>query len=195
MTQFIPRDAEKVAKIQEKLAGNIFKDVSTFVEYYNSGMINKANDDTKELVKEITEAFKDVKERKGTLGFISEAEIILEETIADLGPWLIVAKLKREVSDAVASGLLKENGEVLLSHGGLTFVKKVRRNQEAGTEVTVLSSLDGEKLFSKNDNLGKIEALSKGELEHEGEKYYVISVEDVLLADLDFVGQLKSIVS
>lgn len=195
MTQFIPRNNEKVAEVEAKLAGNIFKDVKTFVEYYNSGMINKGNDETKELVKEITEAFKDVKERKGSLGFVSEAEIILEETIADLGPWLIIAKLKREVTDAVAAKQLSQTGEVLVSHSGLTFVKKVKRNPATNEEVVAISSLDGEKLFAKNDNLNKIESLAKDEFENDGEKYYVIDVEDVLLADLDFVKQLQAIVS
>lgn len=183
MTRFIPRDTTRAEQLSSRLNSTIFKDVDTFVEYYNNGVINKNNEDTKETVREIIETFKDVREKKGRLSFISENEVLVDEALADLSLWVTLTRVNREVSDAIAEGIVNEEGTLLVSLDGVLSVIKV--DEETGEEV--LEPIGADKLKTNEIELLALHSTSD-ETRDDG---YVLFVRNVLNLDGSFIKVVK----
>lgn len=184
MARFIPRDNNRAEKLAEQLGSTIFKDVGTFVEYYNSGIINKNNDDTKETVKEIIETFKDVKEKRGKLTFISEDEVLVDEALADLSRWTTLTRVRREMHDLVTEGSLKSEDTIVFAIDGAFY--KVDENVETGE--TVFVPLGADKL--KNSEVELLATYADSEID-EG---YIINVQTLINFDGSFIKQVKELI-
>lgn len=183
MTRFIPRDTARAEQLSSRLNSTIFKDVGTFVEYYNNGVINKNNDDTKETVRDIIETFKDVREKKGKLSFISENEVLVDEALADLSLWVTLTRVNREVSDAIDEGIVYEEGTLLLSLDGILSAVKV--NEETGEEV--LEPIGADKLKNNEIELLALHSTSD-DTRDDG---YVLLVRNILDLDGSFIKVVK----
>lgn len=190
MSRFIPVDAEKAAALEEKLSQQIFRSVKDFVEFYNSGLISKKHEDVKEITREITETFKDVKEKNSRLVFISEQEVALEETLETLKLWESLVKAKREVSEAVAQNTVPSQGQLLLDDTGL--LNTIAEDEETGN--ITLTSVSNEKVVSRKDDIPAVaRVIEPSTAFNEQLKGYMVPVQNILHLDDSFVLDIKEL--
>lgn len=182
MTRFIPRDQLSADQLAEKLDKTIFKNVDVFVEYYNSGIINRTNEDTKETVREIIETFKDVREKKGKLTFISEHEVLVDEAIAKLHQWATLVRVRREVEDAIEEGVISSDSTLITGDG---FLLVGATNEETGEEEFV--NIGADKL--KTNELEVLESIA---IENR-DGVLVILASDILSINGEFISEVTRI--
>lgn len=187
MSKFMPVSQEAVTALEESVSKTIFESVERFVEFYNSGIISKNNDQVKEISREITEAYKDVKLKGNSLTFISEEEVVLDETLHLLAAWEVLTKVKREAADAVDAKSLKNDSTIVLTKEGNFNLY----NSEDHT--TVSTSI--EKINPREESFAKLLSFSSYGTDYD-ESYggYVFSVSDLLNINTNFILELKAIV-
>lgn len=182
MTRFIPRDQFSADRLAEKLDKTIFKNVDVFVEYYNSGIINRTNEDTKETVREIIETFKDVREKKGKLTFISEHEVLVDEAIAKLHQWSTLVRVRREVEDAIEEGVISPDSTLVTVDGSLLVSTT---NEDTNEEELV--NIGADKL--KSNELEVLESVAFDN----SDGVLSISASDILNIKGDFISEVTRI--
>jgi len=191
MSHFIPVSNEKAQDLESRLSQQIFRSVKDFVEFYNSGLISKKHEDVKEITREITETFKDVKEKNGRLVFISEEEVALEETLENLKIWESLIKAKREVKDAVENNLVRREAQLLLDENGMLNI--IEEDDETG-DIT-LTAISNEKVVSRKD---EVEAVAKKIDENATHSStmpgYLVPVERMFSMDTEFILEVKELI-
>lgn len=182
MSKFMPVNESAAAELNEKLSETIFKNAADFVNFYNSGLINRKNEDVVKIVSEVTATFKDVKDRGGELVFLSQPEVLLNEVVEALGPWEILVKTKREVTALVEQKAISEDTVLAFNKKNAGYVL---RNTEDGEFVKV----GGEKLFSKMDDVEPVfeRNLISGEKVDDSFVFYAM---DVLSLDDSFITRI-----
>lgn len=187
MSNFMPQNQEKAQALEAKLSESIFRSVKDFVQFYNSGLINKSFGEVKQTAKEVTETFKNVKEKSGQLILISEEEVFIEEIIETLKPWEGIIKGKREIITALKEQKINEETVLVLNDRmSLEFLT----TDEEGEKT--LSSLSGERLFVKTDDISSLlEKSSYGQEFNEEYNGYVFLARDIANIDIEFVKNIK----
>lgn len=187
MSNFMPQNQEKAQALEAKLSESIFRSVKDFVQFYNSGLINKSLGEVKQTAKEVTETFKNVKEKSGQLILISEEEVFIEEIIETLKPWEGIIKGKREIITALKEQKINEETVLVLNDRmSLEFLT----TDEEGEKT--LSSLSGERLFVKTDDISSLlEKSSYGQEFNEEYNGYVFLARDIANIDIEFVKNIK----
>ena len=191
MSNFIPVDRQRAEALEQALSQQIFRSVSDFVQFYNSGLISRKHEDVVKIVKEITETFRDIKEKNNRLIIISKQEVALEESLQTLQLWEAIVKAKREAKEALTQRTIAENEELLLDSSGHLY--RLENNPETG-EITA-DAITSEKLFTRKDDLEKIartiapESVLNNDLEG-----YVIPVRNIVEINDEFILQIKELI-
>lgn len=191
MSNFIPVDRQRAEALEQALSQQIFRSVSDFVQFYNSGLISRKHEDVVKIVKEITETFRDIKEKNNRLIIISKQEVALEESLQTLQLWEAIVKAKREAKEALTQRTIAENEELLLDSSGHLY--RLENNPETG-EITA-DAITSEKLFTRKDDLEKIartiapESVLNNDLEG-----YVIPVKNIVEINDEFILQIKELI-
>lgn len=119
MAVFMPKDSENLN--ETVLLGALAPMVNTvenFVNFYNSGLINRNNDDVSAIADNVVEAFKNLEKKSGKIVFLSEDEVKLEEISEKLTPWLGLVILRRVVEEGLSEGIITEASDVILDDSG-----------------------------------------------------------------------------
>lgn len=191
MAQFMPVNEEAARSLQERLARTMFKSPQDFLNFYNSGLINKRHEDVKAFADDLTTTFKNVKEKGGALVFITQEEVYLEEILQDLQEWAGLVRLKREVASLLQEEEVAEKDAVYLnaSQAGL-FRDDLN---EEGKRVTL--KLSNERFFTTLGELAsayeKHSTLKNEEAEAKGN--YFFAAADFLHLEDDFINSIKGL--
>lgn len=187
MPNFMPVNSAAAQELNERLSSTIFKSAADFVNFYNSGLINKKNDQVTKIVAEVTTAFKDVKEKGGELVFLSSSEVLLNEALAALLPWEILVRAKREANDLIGAGTITRESTLAFSKKNAGFILKL--SDEAEGELVKVGS---EKLFGKIEEVAPIFDRKIVEGERDGDSYVFYASD---LADLDdsFIARVHEV--
>lgn len=190
MSNFMPINAAAAQELNDRLSSTIFKSVSDFVKFYNSGLINKKNDEVTKIVAEVTAAFKDVKEKGGELVFLSSSEVLLNEAIAALQPWEILVRAKREANDLIAAGTISRDSTLAFSKKNAGFILQV--TEETETSDSELVKVGSEKLFGKIEEVAPIFDRKLIDGERDGDTFIFYATD---LADLDdsFIARVHEV--
>lgn len=141
MSQLIPFDAQVAAELDEKLSATMFRSTADFIQFYNSGLVNKAADEVVGFANEVDAAFKNVQLQGRNLVFISKSEVELDELLTELKKWEIMVKVKDRLSHLVASGEVDGSTRVEFATGATGVL------QTAGDEDNESVRLFDEKFF------------------------------------------------
>lgn len=191
MSNFIPVDQRRAEALEEELSGQIFRSVSDFVQFYNSGLISKKHEDVVKIVKDITETFRDIKEKNNRLIVISKQEVALEESLRTLQLWEAVVKAKRETIDSISQKAINENNEVLLDDSGHLY--RVEINSETGE--TTATAITSEKLFTRKDDVSDIAQIINSEASFNNDlQGYLIPVRNIVEINDEFILQIKNLI-
>ena len=191
MSNFIPVDRQRAEALEEALSQQIFRSVSDFVQLYNSGLISKKHEDVVKIVKEITETFRDIKEKNNRLIIISKQEVALEESLRTLQLWEAIVKAKRETQDSLSQKTIQENQELLLDDSGHLY--KLTTDPE--TEEITATAITSEKLFTRKDDHKDIAKTIYAETSYNNDlKGYLIPVRNIVQINDVFILQIKKLI-
>lgn len=142
MTELMPFNVAQAEDLESRLASTMFRSTSDFITFYNSGLVNKTNEEVMSLADEIADSFKNVKLQGKTFVFVSKTEVELTEILQRLQVWEFGLKLSEKVKNLVSEDFLDENEELTLSLSSSVEMSVVRNH-----EIVVLD----EKAFKSSD--------------------------------------------
>lgn len=188
MAQFIPYSDEKEAELSEKLNNTLFKNVETFIQFYNSGMIAKRSEEIVELTRNVVETFKNVEEKNNLIVFLSSEEVFLDEIFTLLEPWKYIVKIKRELEENIKNEKVRyEDILVFSKKDSFGYILKV--SQKDGENV--LEKIGNEKIFTKEEQISDIsEKIST--INETNDEYFYFKVSDFLNVDDSFVERIHN---
>lgn len=188
MAQFIPYSDEKEAELSEKLNNTLFKNVETFIQFYNSGMIAKRSEEIVELTKNVVETFKNVEEKNNLIVFLSSEEVFLDEIFTLLEPWKYIVKIKRELEENIKNEKVRyEDILVFSKKDSFGYILKV--SQKDGENV--LEKIGNEKIFTKEEQISDIsEKIST--INETNDEYFYFKASDFLNVDDSFVERIHN---
>lgn len=197
----IPVSDEHVAALQQHLQGagkGLFDSPLAFINLYNSGIINKSNEEVKETARRIVETYKNLREQYNEIVFLSEAEVALQEIRESLEPWHIVAPLKRIVEDLVNEDVISLQSDIALSGSedvGYLLEAKTVTDPDTGQRSLELSKVSREKLFTRYEQLDPIFRNDEKILTeaYETNDVWVFTVEEILSLDDSFTVQIQEL--
>lgn len=148
MSRFIPVNNEEALLLEEELSKTLFRSVKDFVVFYNSGLINKRSPEVEAYSKKITETYKDVDNKNSSFVFLSESEVLLEESLTLLEPWIALTRLKRLTEEAIEEGTIDANTNLVFTPEsvGFVFFENINENGE-----NVLTRIGNVKQFQKQE--------------------------------------------
>lgn len=152
----MPIDDNQSQNLVNRLSQTIFKSPEDFVNYYNSGLINKRHEDVTSIVNELVTTYRNVKEQGGKILFISKNEIYLNELLTTLSDWEPVIKIKRDVRTLINEGVITEDSVIVFptEHVG-HFVEENSderlNNERLFTKYETIQSIYGKVSSYRND--------------------------------------------
>lgn len=148
MSQLIPFDPQAAADLEERFAASKFRSTDFFIDFYNSGLVNKAADEVVDLAQAVDATFKNVKLQGKNLVFISRTEVELGEVLTELRKWDILVKVKDRLAALVAEGAVTDATVVEFPEDSVGVLYSVEPAQEGAD---IRTRLLDEKFFRPAD--------------------------------------------
>lgn len=185
MEHFMAVDEATDQALKAKLAGSIFRSPEAFIEFYNTGVINRKHADVIALAKEISETYRNVEERGGKLTFITQQEIFVDELRKALGPWAVIVRVKRDLNHLLADEALTQNDVIVFSPENKGFILKQNENGD-------LEKVSSEKLYSSQEEINEVHE-QYSSLAASTEGYLLFRVSDFTSLDDSFIDQMRQL--
>jgi len=129
---FIIANEDLALDFEGKLEGLPFRTKETFVEMYNSGLINRKNEQVSSLVDELIAAYKGIERRADGITFLDMGEISADELVAKAEAYSLLLRLQRVAKDAASNQVIGNDSEVYLGKGNALYrVGQEGENDEA----------------------------------------------------------------
>lgn len=190
--EFIAVNQELADQFEEKMARNkLFRSTDNFVDIYNSNLINKSNEDVKEIASEIGKVYKNV-ELVGKQFVVKSKEEVVSDEFKVIFPHIsFIATLKR-----IAGGILEENYP---DDTMLVFTEDKKNDIQIydpslGSEE--LKVYDGaEKIRDIVSSIAKNPFLLNAvELQNYGENGIAFKAIDVMTIDTSFISEIGELI-
>lgn len=130
---FIIANEDLALELDEKLEQLPFRDRDTFVQMYNSGLINRKNEQVSDLVDELISAYKGIEKRADGITFLDMGEISADELVAKAEAYSLLLRLQRIVKEAANSKQLNDSSKIHLGGKGTAVVRAGERSPEDGS--------------------------------------------------------------
>lgn len=158
----IPVSQSAQEKVSEVFASTMFGNVNTFIAMFNSGFLNRSYEENKDYSELIEKSFGNVYKSKSVLVVQSPEEYQASVLSSVFDDWKTIARLRREVDEATASGTVDSETVLYVAHNGLVYTvdadkkqmfttKFSRVNKESAARILGFSSIrQGD--FLEDDN-------------------------------------------
>lgn len=186
MAHFLPHDDAKAEALVDRLSKTLFQSPATFVDLYNSGLINKRHKDVLALVKELKDTYRDVKDNSGRIIFISQEEIFIEEMLESLSLWAVVVKLKAELHALLQEETFTPDATMVFTPDHMGIICRLTEEEEverAGQEKHFGTMAMAERLHSRFSSLPV--------LEEDDKLLYPFEVSDIQKLDESFIERMR----
>lgn len=189
---YIPIDENIAQEFEAELAKSPFyRSTDNFIAIYNSGMVNRSNDEINDVAKKVTEVYKNV-------DLVNRQFIVksYEETVAEefevLFPHIsFVATLKRIAEDVIGDGFPEDTKLVFLeSDANIVYVDDPTSEDEA-------KPYEGaERLRRANESIATNPFLHASiEMFPYGEDGIAMRAVDLMSMDVSFIGDIGELLS
>lgn len=118
---FIIANEELALELDAKLEGLPFRDRDTFIQMYNSGLINRKNEQVAGLVDELIAAYKGIEKRNDGITFLDMGEISADELVAKAEAYSLLLRLQRIAKEAASNQQLRDDSRIYLGKGNAVF--------------------------------------------------------------------------
>lgn len=128
--ELIPHNPEKAAALEEKLSQSFYRSPREFIKVYNAGIVNRSNDDVRNILERILETYKGIEKRGNEITFLTVTEIAIEEILVAASAYRAVLQIKRILRDAIAEEHINEGSVVTVTKNGAVFVPGEESTEE-----------------------------------------------------------------
>jgi hypothetical protein len=150
MARFIAADQAKADELSELITTETTLSLDDFVKFFNSGLINRKNEQVDYLSRELTVVYKDIVKKGHALSFITEEEIALSELHELTDLWLTFVRVKSVLLEAIAEGKTSEDARIEVSAGAIRDLSSHdNSNVELSTERIVRTPEDATALHAR----------------------------------------------
>lgn len=129
---FIVANEDLAFELDARLEGLPFKTRESFVQMYNSGLINRKNDTVSELVDQLIQAYKGIEKRADGITFLDMGEISADELVAKAEAYSLVLRLQRIAKEAAANRQLNDGSLIYFGKGNAVY--RVGATSEEGVK-------------------------------------------------------------
>lgn len=179
-------------QFQEKISQTLFGTPESFIQAYNSGIVNARNEEIAALAKDIVQSYSNLELKGGAFTFVAQSELQLSEMIKTLENWEIVLRLKRELNEQPDGDI-----ESYFPNTKSPYLFLAEHNNDSitdtgGFEVTY-KKIGKERLASSGEQLQNAIANVIGEDAVElssDEEYYYVDPQRVMSIDDSFVNDM-----
>ena|SRR5699024_7992953 len=179
-------------QFQEKISQTLFGTPESFIQAYNSGIVNARNEEIAALAKDIVQSYSNLELKGGAFTFVAQSELQLSEMIKTLENWEIVLRLKRELNEQPDGDI-----ESYFPNTKSPYLFLAEHNNDSitdtgGFEVTY-KKIGKERLASSGEQLQNAIANVIGEDAVElssDEEYYYVDSQRVMSIDDSFVNDM-----
>lgn len=122
---YIKANEDYVQKAEREMAkSKLPTDVDTFINLFNSGLINSKNDSIKEIVESLTKGYSNIASQKNRIYVKSREEVILEQSGFLINEFSLAAIMKR-IATNMKDEEYPENTKLILSsdHPGNIYLE------------------------------------------------------------------------
>lgn len=149
---FIIANEDLALEFEGKLEGLPFRTKETFVEMYNSGLINRKNDQVSSLVDELIAAYKGIERRADGITFLDMGEISADELVAKAEAYSLLLRLQRIAKDAASNRLIGDGTQVYLGKGNALY--RIDNDGDEAISSERLPKVSAEAVKAMGDILG-----------------------------------------
>lgn len=164
--RFIIDNEDLAFELDGKLEALPFRNKDTFVQMYNSGLINRKNDQVSAIVDELINAYKGIEKKADGITFLDMGEISADELVARAEAYSLLLRLQRVVKEAATNKLIGD--------GSLVYIGKSNSLFRVGETLE-----DGEKSKDELISNEKLPKVSSAAVEEIGK---ILEVEDYELS-------------
>lgn len=118
---FIIANENLAQELDERLEALPFRDKGTFVQMYNTGLINRKNDQVSGLVDDLIAAYKGIEKRPDGITFLDMGEISADELVAKAEAYSLLLRLQRVAKQAAQERLIQQGDRIYVGKGNLLF--------------------------------------------------------------------------
>lgn len=183
MANFMPVDDQKANALIDKLSRTIFQSPDDFVNYYNSGLINRKHTVASSIASELVATYRNVREQGGKIVFISKNEIFIAELLSSLADWEVIVKVKRNLKALLADETLTENDVIVFNKDSVGHFTQ----EGDGTR------LNSEKLYSKHDDILRVYHKVSSFRNEGGDEVLKFIVKDFMRIEDSFIEQMRNL--
>lgn len=138
--RFIIANEELAFELDAKLEKLPFRDRETFVQMYNSGLINRKNEEVSKIVDSLIEAYKGIEKKADGITFLDMGEISADELVARAEAYSLLLRLKRIVKEAASENLIGDGSKVYVGKGNGLYKLGVTTEDGTKTEDELISN-------------------------------------------------------
>lgn len=178
MAELLALDAQADENFRNAIGGTIFRTPEDFVEYFNSGLINRSFGEVKETASKLVDVYSNVKLHGNRIHFVSNEEAYIEKINEIFSRWIPVVRLKEAVRGL--SGVVY----ILQSDPSVAHIRSDEGDSDVDSEKLFVDFSDAQVLFDSYSSY-------RGRELEEG--MVIFSVSDIENIDTSFFERIYQI--
>lgn len=184
---YIPVNEERALEFEEELSKSpLFRSTDNFIDIYNSGLINRNNDEIDSVAKEVTTVYKNIDLVNRKFIVKSKSETIAEEFEVLFPHIAFIATLKRIATDVIKDGYPVDTKLVFVeSDPNVVYVK----DETSDKEITPYEG--AERLRRANESIATNPFLHASiNMEPYGDDGIMMLAQDLMSMDVSFINDI-----
>lgn len=188
--RFIIANEELAFELDAKLEKLPFRDRETFVQMYNSGLVNRKNEEVSKIVDSLIEAYKGIEKKADGITFLDMGEISADELVARAEAYSLLLRLKRIAKEAASENLIGDGSKVYVGKGNGLYKVGVTTEDGTKTEDQLISNEKLPKISNTAvSEVGKVLEVENYDLSTAFDATKLLAVESKPVIDaLDFLS-------
>lgn len=188
--RFIIANEELAFELDAKLEKLPFRDRETFVQMYNSGLVNRKNEEVSKIVDSLIEAYKGIEKKADGITFLDMGEISADELVARAEAYSLLLRLKRIAKEAASENLIGDGSKVYVGKGNGLYKVGVTTEDGTKTEDQLISNEKLPKISNTAvSEIGKVLEVENYDLSTAFDATKLLAVESKPVIDaLDFLS-------
>lgn len=188
--RFIIANEELAFELDAKLEKLPFRDRETFVQMYNSGLVNRKNEEVSKIVDSLIEAYKGIEKKADGITFLDMGEISADELVARAEAYSLLLRLKRIAKEAASENLIGDGSKVYVGKGNGLYKVGVTTEDGTKTEDQLVSNEKLPKISNTAvSEIGKVLEVENYDLSTAFDATKLLAVESKPVIDaLDFLS-------
>lgn len=108
-------------ELEQAMTNTLFNSVENFIGMYNSGLLNRSYSDTKNILDQVKNTYKNVAVSRGAIIVLTHEEYMSSELVDKFSQWKGLSRLRRELRGEIERGSVNNDSTLYLGKNGLIY--------------------------------------------------------------------------